>query len=219
VELYFCAGDNRRFAEIAIEAGLLYGARLPTRVHFPIQFADQDWSQPDKDGYIKALKQYKPRVATILDWERPEQRREVFEWAETVASIVDVLILIPKWFGAAREIPSTIGGKEIRIGIPCGPYQSAAALPLEIAGRPVHVLGGQPHRQMDLAGYLNVVSVDCSVTAYMARLKCAFWQNRRWIQLKAIGLGNLGKGALYEAFSRSCANVIAGWQSFESSLQ
>lgn len=214
MELYYCAGGGRQFAQIAIESGLLYGARLPGCVQFPIQFADQDWKKPNKGAYMKALERYRPTLATVLDWEQSEQQREVFDWAESASAFVDTLIIIPKWYGAVVRIPEAINGTPIRIGVPCGPHQSTGALPLEIGNRPVHLLGGQPHRQMDLARYLNVVSVDCSTTAYMARLKCAFWENRRWIQLQSIGMGTVS-GAPYEAFKRSCSNVIDAWNKFQ----
>jgi hypothetical protein len=43
MEIIFCAGGNRRFAEIAKNAGFLLGAQLPDTIYFPIQFADQNW--------------------------------------------------------------------------------------------------------------------------------------------------------------------------------
>jgi hypothetical protein len=223
-DLYFCAGDNKRFAQIAIDAGLRYGARLPTRVHYPIQFADQNWMKPDLSSYSSSIRQHRPQLATVLDWEQEEQLSEVLTWAEEIAPYVETIIVIPKVYGGIPLIPERIGGKAIRLGIPCGPQQGKAPPLWEFERRPVHVLGGQPHRQMALARYLNVVSVDCSVTAYMARLKCAYWTERKekgaksryWAQLQEIGLGNFGRDSLYEAFSRSCSNIVKAWAKFDS---
>ncbi|MBX3081695.1 MAG: hypothetical protein KF716_08665 [Anaerolineae bacterium] len=222
IDLYFCAADNRRQAQIAIDAGIRYGAQLPGRVHQPIEFADQNWRRPRRAEYIEALRTHKPQLCTVLDWEREEQLSEVLGWAEDAAAIVDTVIIIPKVWNGIRMIPTAIGGKSIRLGIPCGPHQHTAPPFFEFGRRPVHVLGGQPHRQMAIAHYLNVVSVDCSVTAYMAREKCAFWTYKRergaksrwWAQLQEVGLGDYGKDAMYEALTRSCANVVCGWQLF-----
>lgn len=224
IELYFCAANNHRLAQIAIDAGIRYGAQLPGRVHFPIEFADQNWQRPRRAEYIAALHEHKPRLCTVLDWEREDQLGEVLGWAEDAAAVVDTVIIIPKVWNGIRLIPSVIGGKAIRLGIPCGPHQHTAPPFFEFGRRPVHVLGGQPHRQMKIARYLNVVSVDCSVTAYMARMKCAYWtphrepgaKSRWWAQLQEVGLGDFGKDSLYEAFTRSCANVVRGWQLFRN---
>jgi len=226
MDLYFCAGDNRRFAEIAIASGLRYGSQLPSRVHFPIEFADQDWRKPNQEGYIAALHELQPKVCTVLDWEHYEQLEEVLDWADQATAVVDTVIIIPKVWNALSAIPEQINGKEVRLGIPCGPQQQTAPPLWEFGSRPVHVLGGQPHRQMQLAHYLNVRSVDCSTTAFMARTKCAYWtpvkdrraKGRHWAQLQEVGLGDYGKDAMYEAFKRSCENVIRGWQMFEQGL-
>lgn len=223
-KIYFCAGDNRRFAGIAIESGLRYGSQLPGRVHFPIEFADQNWRKPKREEYIAALHKLQPATCTVLDWEREEQFTEVLGWAEDAAAICQTIIIIPKVWGQVDRIPESINGKAIHLGIPCGPQQGKAPPIWEFKRRTVHVLGGQPHRQMNLARYLNVVSVDCSVTAYMARLKCAFWTPKRahgakstyWAQLREVGLKDFGKDAIYEAFRRSCENVIAAWQCFDA---
>lgn len=223
-DLYFCAGDNKRFAQIAIDAGLRYGARLPNRVYFPIEFADQDWKNPDLSSYVEAIRTHKPKLASVLDWERDEQLPEVLMWAEEIAPYVETIIIIPKVYGGIPSIPERIGSRNIRLGIPCGPHQGKAPPLWEFGRRSVHVLGGQPHRQLELARYLNVASVDCSVTAYMARYKCAYWTERKekgaksryWAQLQEVGLGDFGKGSLYEAFYRSCSNFIKVWTKFDT---
>jgi hypothetical protein len=224
-DLYFCAGDNVRFAEIAIQSGLRYGAQIPTRVHFPILFADQNWKRPDRTAYLSAVRIHRPHLATVLDWERTEQLDEVLSWAEEVAALVDVVIVVPKVIGGIEHIPDSIGGRPVRLGRPVGPHESEAPPVWEYGIRPVHLLGGSPHRQMMTARYLNVLSVDCSVTAAMACRKAAFWTPRRlfntrsrwWAQLQEIGLGNL-TDAPYEAFARSCAAIFEGWQLWERGI-
>ena len=77
-ELIYCAGGNKRMAQIAIDAGFEYGARLPARgLHHPIRFADQDWKNPDRVRYMAELEKHKPAMATVLDWEQEGQLGEV----------------------------------------------------------------------------------------------------------------------------------------------
>jgi hypothetical protein len=41
--LVFCAGRNRRYAEIALAHGFAYGCRSDYRPLFPVAFADLNW--------------------------------------------------------------------------------------------------------------------------------------------------------------------------------
>ena len=84
--LIYCADGNKRLAQIAIDAGFRYGARLPARgPHHPVFFADQDWKAPDRARYMTELAEHRPVMATVLDWEQMEQRDEVLSWAEEAA--------------------------------------------------------------------------------------------------------------------------------------
>ena len=72
-KLIYCAGGNPRLAQIAVEHGFEYGARLPDSTYYPMYFADQDWKNPDREKYMKALSEHKPYMATVLDLEQHEQ--------------------------------------------------------------------------------------------------------------------------------------------------
>jgi hypothetical protein len=225
IEIIYCANGNRRFAQIAIEVGMTYGAQLPGTVYFPPEFVDQDWKRPDRAAYVAAVAQHQPRMATVLDWERDEQLPEVLGWAEDVAPFVERVIIIPKVIGGIPRLPRRIGGREVVLGysVPTR-YAGTSVPPWEFAGWPVHLLGGSPHRQMELAHYLNVVSVDGNYIAKMAQKWIQFWVmaparyalDRRWPRLReadgrAWGDGSNTADAPYEAFRRSCVNVLAAW--------
>ena len=107
-EIIYCANGNRRFAQIAIEAGMTYGAQQPGTVYFPPEFADQDWKKPNRTAYMAALAQHRPRMATVIDWERDEQLPEVLEWAEEAAQYVETVILIPKVLGGIPRLPRRV---------------------------------------------------------------------------------------------------------------
>ena len=116
MEIIYCANGNRRFAEIAINHGFLYGAQMPGTVYFPPMFCDQDWKKPDREKYMTCLAEHKPYMASVLDLERPAQLDEVLGWAEDAAQWVDVLMIIPKFFGAIELLPRSIAGKKVRLG-------------------------------------------------------------------------------------------------------
>jgi hypothetical protein len=216
-ELIFCAGRNRRATEIAIAAGYRYGARLPTTVHAPPYFADQDWKIPNRIGYMAALVIHQPTMATVLDWEREEQWPEVMSWAEEAAEHVGHVVVIPKIPGTVPEIPQSIGGKPVVIGYSVPSRYGATDVPLwEFRGRMVHLLGGSPQAQMRLweylAGVADVVSVDVNMHFKMANTRCCYWtrgttEHGHWQPMR----GEVESGATFEAFQLSCRNILEAW--------
>lgn len=217
--LIHCASGNRRFAEIAINAGFKYGAQLPHTVYFKPYFADQNWREPDREAYMAALAEYRPEVATVLDLESYEQLDEVMDWFDEASQYVQTVVIIPKAQGIINQIPKR---DNIRLGYSVPTKFAGTELPLwDFFGWPVHLLGGSPHRQMYLARYLNVKSVDGNMSNKMANRHCQFWvngtaryaSNRYWPTLKEWGNGIewQGDNAHHEAFRRSCENIREAW--------
>lgn len=169
VDLIYCADGNKRFAEIAITAGFHYGAQLPNTVYYPVWFADQDWRKPNQAAYMAALREHRPKMATVLDWEHDEQLPEVLAWAEDAASVVERVLIIPKVVGGIPQIPHAIGGKPIILAYSVPTKFAGTGVPVwEFSRRPVHLLGGSPQAQMRLTEYLNVVSADGNYANKMA---------------------------------------------------
>jgi hypothetical protein len=94
----------------------------------------------------------------------------------------------------------------------------------EFAGWPVHLLGGSPHRQLHAAHYLRINSADGNYIQKQA-LAARFWVNgtanyagnRHFPSLleadgKPWGDGSNTADAPYEAFRRSCQNVMTAWR-------
>ena len=214
-ELIYCADGNPSFARAAVEAGFRYGARLPSTVYEPVWFADQDWKTPCRESYMRALAEHRPAIATVLDWEREEQWHEVLSWATEAAQYCSTLVIIPKLCGTLGAIPGRIGGAEVVLGYSVPTSYGGSGVPLwEFGSRLVHLLGGSPQRQMELTGYLNVVSVDGNMAHQQAH-RCRFWSRRRgpkghWIQLADTG-DTRHDGANLAAFRRSLANIRQAW--------
>lgn len=219
-ELIYCAAGNARFAQIAIDAGFTYGAQMPAKTFFPPEFVDQDWKKPDRDAYMAALATHRPRMATVLDWERDEQLPEVLMWAEEAAQYIETVIIIPKVMNGVSRLPRAIGGADVRLGYSVPTSYGGTELPIwQFTGWPVHLLGGSPQKQMELARYLNVHSVDGNMHMKLASQFCAYWQpgtarhakNRYWPQLQEMGRGRANNDAPYLAFELSCAAIMKAW--------
>lgn len=224
MQLIYCAGKNRAFEAIALAAGYTLGAQLPCTIYHPIGFADQDWKRPDRAAYMAALALHRPRMVTVLDWEREDQLGEVLSWAEEAAQFAERVLIIPKVIGGIDRLPRQIAGKPIVLAFSVPTKFGGTQLPLwEFAGWPIHLLGGSPHAQMRYAAHLNsladVVSADGNMANKMAHF-CRFWSPKpgnkgHFVQLAEVGAGDWGKGANAEAFRRSCVNIRTAWAAME----
>lgn len=220
-ELIYCAARNKRFAEIAIRYGFTYGAQMPAAVYFPPEFIDQDWKKPNRERYVTALAMHRPRLATVLDWETDDQFDEVMSWANEAAQYVgEAVIIIPKVIGGVARIPEQIGGRNVRLGYSVPTRFGGTDVPVwEFGARPVHLLGGSPHKQRSMAEYLNVVSVDSNYCQGEAVKRAQFFsagvvewaKNKRFPKMKESVYGFVSEDAPYFAFELSCMNIRALW--------
>ena len=211
-ELIYCAAGNKRFAKIAIDAGFTYGAQIPNKVHYPIEFADQDWEKPDLTKYLNSIKEHKPRLATVLDFEQIDQFDEVLMWAETIAPYVETIIIIPKCFGGIAMLPNKIKGKEVRLGYSVPTRYGGTIVPFrEFGDWPVHLLGGSPKKQRRLTSFLNVVSLDGNYHQLMATKFNTYFDSRITWQRLDETIGNVKKDAPYKAFELSCEGIMSMW--------
>lgn len=208
-ELIYCSAGDKRFARIAIDAGFTYGAQMPNKVYFTPEFVDQNWKNPNLKKYLLALKQHRPRIATVLDLETKEQFTTVILWAVFVSLYVsDAIIIIPKVHGIIKHIPRQICGKQIRLGysVPTK-YGGTNVMVNEFIGWPVHLLGGSPKNQKELSYYLDVVSLDSNYARMKAREYCQYFDGKRWVP----DGGKTKNDAHYKCFEISCANIKKMW--------
>jgi hypothetical protein len=223
-ELIYCADGNPRFAQIAIQAGFLYGAQLPKKIYFPIHFADQDFKRPRYVGYIKALRHHKPYMASVLDIEEWRRLDEILMRAEEVSQFCQVVMLIPKVPGIIKYLPAKIREKPVRLGYSVPTSYGKTIVPIrEFDGWPVHLLGGSPSRQHELSREMDVKSVDGNYHQLMSRYNQFFCpsrlttaRNSLWPTLleadgQRWGNGGSDADAPYEAFRRSCKAIMAMW--------
>lgn len=210
--LIYCAGSNRKYAEIALGAGFAYGARLPDLCYFEPTFCDQDFKRPDRAAYMVALETSAPRLATVLDWDDDAQLPEVLSWAEEAAALVsEAVIIIPKVSGGISQLPRRIGGREVRLGysVPTS-YGGTNLMLWEFSGWPVHLLGGSPKNQLRIARYLDVQSADGNYIHHKIRFG-QFFDGTRWRQLKCAGYDAQGADIPAAVLSLSLPNIYKLW--------
>lgn len=208
-DLIYCASGNKRFAQIAIDAGFLYGAQLPGTIYHPIYFADQNWKNPDRGKYMAALAEHRPYMASVLDLENGNQLPEVLDWAEEAAQWVNIVMIIPKVFGIISKLPRCIGSADVRLGYSIPTKHGGTEVPIwEFYNWPIHLLGGSPHKQMEIRKYLDVKSADGNYHGLKARKWGEYWERPgRWVP------GQFQyKDGIYDAFELSCKNIIEAWQ-------
>ena len=212
VTLVYCAAGGKRFAEIALDAGFVYGAQLPKAPSWPIWFADQDWKRPDLARYVAAIRKHRPVQATVLDWERHDQLPDVLAWAEAVAPYVERVVIIPKVFDGIERLPRQVGGAQVVLGYSVPTRFGATETPVwEFAGWPVHLLGGSPQAQLHLAHYLDVWSLDGNA-AQRAAQRGVWWSasRRQWVT-RDPDLST-DHDMPYRAFERSCREIMRAWR-------
>ena len=161
--LIFCYAGNQKLYDIAVRHNFKYGAQLPGTVYGPLYFADQNWKKPSREKYMAALAKYRPEIATVIDWEREDQYAEVLSWAEEAIQYVGKVIIIPKVIGGINSIPKQIEGKEIVLGFSVPSKYGGTPCPdWEFWGWPVHLLGGNPTKQIL---YWKLLSCQCDVVS------------------------------------------------------
>jgi hypothetical protein len=159
---YVC--HSKKVLDISEKFGWGTGARYTNlrdvKTFSQLGFLDIDWKNYDFDRHLAAAKITNPELTVAQDVTDigllPEilaQAEELLKYAKNVAIIPkDIRLngrideLIPTKFILGYSVPTRYGGTEI---------------PTEAFGsRPVHLLGGRPDTQRQLAELLNVVSID-----------------------------------------------------------
>jgi len=220
MNIIFCYGGNKEFEIAGHEIGYEYGVRFPSSVRFKLFFADQDWKNPNRKGYMKFLQNHTPVMATVLDLCYEEEFDLVMSWAEEVAQFVtrDVVI-IPKIKGIINKLPKQINGKRVVLGYSVPTLYGATYVPKEeFNGRSIHLLGGSIKNQIKIFDSMikicNIVSIDGN---YMARVA---WFGDIWTQNnKKYGSWTRNKnGRAIEAFKESGKNILGMWKEKQKNL-
>ena len=220
MKLIWCADGNVRHSLDAHMAGWLYGARLPAKglAPLPLTMADQDWKRPNRGRYMAELQARRPAIATVLDWEEPGQLAEVLSWAEEAAQhVTEAVLVVPKVPGGVPLLPRRIGGVDVWLAYSVPTAYGGSPVPLwELAGWPIHLLGGSPQAQRDCYRYLRLItdvrSADGNMAKKMATRRCCYWTRETTRHGHWQPLGHaVETGAPDECVRRSVVNIIQAW--------
>lgn len=124
-------------------------------------FLDIDWKNYSFEKHLESAAKENPRITIARDVECIFQLEKILREAEELMKHSEYVCivpkdtnlnnriseLIPKEFLLAYSVPTKYGGTEVSI---------------DSFDRPVHLLGGRPDVQRQLADKLNVFSLDCN---------------------------------------------------------
>jgi Family of unknown function (DUF6610) len=204
--LIYCAGNSRRFSDIACATGFVYGCRSDHKPSRTVGFADLNWKRPDLDRHYAFVRDHQPTLAVAPDVLELDQLTATLAYAERLATHAEHVVIVPKaqgvmgilprepWLVIGYSVPTKYGGTDLMMA--------------EIVNWPVHLLGGSPRRQFELAHYLNVVSADGNAAARAAEYGTVFdAHTRRWQKSVESRVADMP----YRAFARSCQQIVQMW--------
>jgi hypothetical protein len=220
VDVIYCAGNNRKFMQVALDCGLLLGVRSDHKaLGYHVTFLDVSYRNPDFARHVQATKRLAPKYVVVPDLSEEgtfeeDIRRAIAQW--TVLSwYAEIALFVPKLPGQASLLPSQA---VLAYSVPTR-YGGARYDICELYGRRVHLLGGSPHAQRSiywkLAYHGEVLSVDGNMTQKMAVCFAKYWKDDRWLRHEAYYAG--AEDLYLDCFTRSCANVSTMWRTVERS--
>jgi len=207
--LIYCAGRGGRYADIAVATGFIYGCRSDYKPSHLVGFADLNWKRPDLDRHYAFVSEHRPQLAVAPDVLDLDALVPTLRYAERLAGVAGRVIIVPKTMGVMDRLPHE-PWLVIGYSVPTR-YGGTDLMMAELAGWPVHLLGGSPRHQLELSHYLDVFSADGNVSTVGARYGFGFdARSRRW----RLSPDN-GPDFPYRVFQRSCEQIVQAWRGGE----
>jgi len=216
--LIYCASGNQRFAEIAVANGFEYGGLSDDTNYLTPMFLDLNYKRPDFPRHLAAAKRYRPRFVVAGDIDKTEEMEGVLIQADALRRYSEEVIVVPKQTGMIDQIPDWC---IIGYSVPTR-FGASQAAQFELIGRRLHLLGGNPQRQMQMWRYFgsSIISVDGNSHHQAAVRWGTFWEKGKWVSKEAAAARVSGPDSHYRAFEISCRNISSAWASLaETGLQ
>lgn len=155
---------SKTVLEIAIKHQWMIGACYTNTRNIAsfseVHFIDINWKNYNYYKHLDAVKVYRPKYTVARDWETASDLNSILRQADSLLAYSERVIIVPKvnelknqllrlipaHFMLGYSVPTRYGGTDIE--------------PEYFGDRDVHLLGGRPEKQRDLAKKLNVVSID-----------------------------------------------------------
>lgn len=206
-----CKGSQKRIKDVPYTYGMAYGTRhTETPYHQPF-FVDINWKKYDWQDYCHKIAKWKPVFALVPDYESVKQRKDLYQKIRDLRSLGVLRVgCCPKFDGAVAHIPSWL------IVCVSVPTRYAGFLPnkSELEGRKLHLLGGSPHKQLEIIKHYDnarVISVDGNMHTRSA------WYGSYYDDKKNCWHYRKGEGRTYdETLELSCKNIMRAFSCVES---
>lgn len=209
--LIYCAAWGRRFARIAVEAGLEYGCRSDqTPREAPVVFVDLNWRQPNLERHLAFCREHRPRLAVVPDLVERAALPATLRYAEQLAQYATQVIIVPKIPGVLEALPHE-PWVVLGYSVPTKYGGADSVFLWEWSGWPVHLLGGSPMAQRMAANYCQVVSLDGNATQGAAQ-RGVYYDARKNQWITRDPAIPQGPDLCYRAFARSCQELVTYWR-------
>ena len=160
-----CVNHGRRVLAIASGYGWLPGARYTytreLRKFDRIGFIDIEFDKYDFKKHLSAVKSTCPLLTVARDVVNIQDLTKTLDQAHELLQYSKNVIVIPKDPFMAYKFNDLIP-PEFLLGYSVPTRYGGTSIPPDSFNRPVHLLGGRPDFQRQLAELMPVVSMDCN---------------------------------------------------------
>ena len=133
-----------------------------------VYFVDIDWKNYSFERHLSAVKQVKPTMTVARDVLQGDSLDDVLHEASILANFAEIVIIVPK--DDALERKRRLGVPDMfRLGYSVPTRYGGTAIKPEKFTGDVHLLGGRPDVQRQLARVMNVKSLDGNRFTFDAR--------------------------------------------------
>jgi hypothetical protein len=126
-----------------------------------VGFVDVDWKNYSFSRHLEAVRVTKPLMTVARDIERMADLERILDQAYQLTEHAQYVIVVPKHPSMGPKLGSLIP-KLFVLGYSVPTKYGGTKISPEMFTRPVHLLGGRPEVQRELAERMRVVSVDCN---------------------------------------------------------
>jgi hypothetical protein len=205
---YVC--HSRRVCSIAKEYGWLPGARytnLRDVRNEEVGFLDIDWKKYNFKRHLEAAKKVYPALTVAEDVIDINNINRTLDHAYELEKYCKSVIIVPKDIEFSDRLDELIPSGFL-IGYSVPTKYGGTTLPLDCFGkRPIHLLGGRPDIQRQLAETLNVVSIDTNRFTLDARFG-DYFDGKRFIPHP--------EGGYDTCIRQSLTNINNIWSNYNS---
>lgn len=126
-----------------------------------IGFLDINWKNYDFQLHLDAAAALLPKLTIARDVESILSLDSILKEAELLSKHAQYVAIVPKDIKMSGKLEKLIPGDFI-LAYSVPTKYGGTQIPIENFKRPVHLLGGRPEIQRQLANVMNVISIDCN---------------------------------------------------------